>query len=234
MEPKCSLPFSHKPTTRPYTEPDNSNPRRHTIFKIYYNVTFSSASRSSKWSSKIFRPYFCVYFSSDPCMLHAPPSSSSLIIHTGKVKGEIVSVLFYNWTLRHEGVLGSGSIVPRVLDLSTRWKWMVNFTPRPLYPQGKSPWYPLGRRLGGLQSQSERGGERKNSQPLPVLEPPIIQTVAQRYTTEISWLPNTSKNWSGEFWLTHTEINVTNLTEELREGLVYIPSDRKRWNNKKI
>jgi hypothetical protein len=25
---------------------------------------------------------------------------------------------------------------------------------RPLYPQGKSPWYPLDRRLGGPQSQS--------------------------------------------------------------------------------
>jgi hypothetical protein len=29
---------------------------------------------------------------------------------------------------------------------------MVSFTPRPLYPQGKSSWYPLDRRLGGPQS----------------------------------------------------------------------------------
>jgi len=35
------------------------------------------------------------------------------------------------------------------------------------YPQGKSPWYPLDRRLGGPQSRSGRGGEEKNSQPLP-------------------------------------------------------------------
>jgi hypothetical protein len=28
---------------------------------------------------------------------------------------------------------------------------VVSFTPRPLYPQGKSPWYPLDRRLGGPQ-----------------------------------------------------------------------------------
>jgi hypothetical protein len=28
---------------------------------------------------------------------------------------------------------------------------MVSFTPRPLYFQGNSPWYPLDRRLGGLQ-----------------------------------------------------------------------------------
>jgi hypothetical protein len=57
----------------------------------------------------------------------------------------------------------------------------------PLYPQGRSLWYPLGRRLGGLQSRSWWGDE-KNSQPLPGLEPPIIQPVAQRYTTEISRL----------------------------------------------
>jgi hypothetical protein len=46
----------------------------------------------------------------------------------------------------------------------------------------------LDRRLGGLQSRSGRGGEEKNSQPLPKLEPPIIQTVDQRYTTELSRL----------------------------------------------
>jgi hypothetical protein len=37
-------------------------------------------------------------------------------------------------------------------------------------PQGKSPWYPLDRRLGGPQSRSGRGGEEKNSQPPPGLE----------------------------------------------------------------
>jgi hypothetical protein len=41
---------------------------------------------------------------------------------------------------------------------------VVSFTTRPLYPQGKSPWYPLDRRLGGPQSRSGRGGEEKNSQ----------------------------------------------------------------------
>jgi hypothetical protein len=40
--------------------------------------------------------------------------------------------------------------------------------------------------LGGPQSRSGRGGEEKNSQPLPGLEPPIIQLVAQRCTTELS------------------------------------------------
>jgi hypothetical protein len=38
---------------------------------------------------------------------------------------------------------------------------VVNFTPRPLYPPGKSPRYPLDGRLGGPQSRSGRFGEEK-------------------------------------------------------------------------
>jgi hypothetical protein len=69
----------------------------------------------------------------------------------------------------------SGVIVPRIVDLGTRWRRVVRFTLRPLYSQGKRSWYPLDRRLGMLQSRSGRGGEEKNSQPLPELELPIIQ-----------------------------------------------------------
>jgi hypothetical protein len=39
---------------------------------------------------------------------------------------------------------------------------VVSFTPWPLYPQGKSPWYPLDRRQGGPQSRSGHGGEEKS------------------------------------------------------------------------
>jgi hypothetical protein len=46
-------------------------------------------------------------------------------------------------------------------------------------PQGKSPSYPLDRRLGRPQSQSGHSGEEKNFQPLPRLEPPIAQPIAQ-------------------------------------------------------
>jgi hypothetical protein len=48
--------------------------------------------------------------------------------------------------------------------------------------------YPLNRRLGEPQSRSWRGGEEKNSQPLPGLESAINQPVIQRCTTEL-WLP---------------------------------------------
>jgi hypothetical protein len=55
-------------------------------------------------------------------------------------------------------------------------------------PPGKTPLYPLDRRLSGPKSRSGRGGEEKNSQPLPGLEAQTIQPVAQRYTTELSRL----------------------------------------------
>jgi hypothetical protein len=63
---------------------------------------------------------------------------------------------------------------------------VVSFTFPSLYPQGKSPSYPLNRRLGGPQSRSGHGGEEINSQPPPGIEPPIIQPVVQQYTTELS------------------------------------------------
>jgi hypothetical protein len=47
------------------------------------------------------------------------------------------------------------SIDQYILNLSTRWRW-------PHYPQGKSPRYPLDRRLGGSQNQSGQRGEEKN------------------------------------------------------------------------
>jgi hypothetical protein len=53
----------------------------------------------------------------------------------------------------------------------TRWRYIVTFTPQPLYPHGKSPSYPLDRRLGGPQSRSRCGGEEKISQPSPEIEP---------------------------------------------------------------
>jgi hypothetical protein len=48
--------------------------------------------------------------------------------------------------------------------------------------------------LGGAQSQSGCGGEEKNSQLLPGLEPLNIQPIAQCCTTELSQLLNTMKS----------------------------------------
>jgi hypothetical protein len=64
---------------------------------------------------------------------------------------------------------GSGDIATCIIDLGTRWRWVVRFTPRQLYPQGSITCYPLDRRLDGPQGRSGRGAEDKNSQPLPGL-----------------------------------------------------------------
>jgi hypothetical protein len=78
----------------------------------------------------------------------------------------------------------SGSRVPRILGLGTSVGGQLHASAT-LLP-GNNPSYPLDRRLGGPWSRSGWGGEEKNPQPLPGLEAPIIQSVAQRYTTELS------------------------------------------------
>jgi hypothetical protein len=47
----------------------------------------------------------------------------------------------------------SGGIIPRILDLGTRWMWVVRFTPLPLYLKGNSPKCPFDRRLEGWPTQ---------------------------------------------------------------------------------
>jgi hypothetical protein len=78
-------------------------------------------------------------------------------------KVKVKLFLCFHWAPRPEGVWGSRGIAPCIFDLGTRWRWVFRFTLRPLYSQGKSYWYPLGRRLGGPQSRSGHGGERKIS-----------------------------------------------------------------------
>jgi hypothetical protein len=60
---------------------------------------------------------------------------------------------------------------------------MISFILRPLYPQGKSSRNPLDSTLGGLQSRSGRGGEEKDSQPLPELEPPFTWVTFRFHVT---------------------------------------------------
>jgi hypothetical protein len=55
--------------------------------------------------------------------------------------------------------IDSRCIDPRFLYRVTSWRWVVSFTPQPLYPRGKSPCYPLYGRLDGPQSWSWRHGE---------------------------------------------------------------------------
>jgi hypothetical protein len=55
---------------------------------------------------------------------------------------------------------------------------VASFTPQPLYSRGKSPRYPLDRRLGGPQSRSGRLGEEKFLDPTGT-RTPIPQSSSQ-------------------------------------------------------
>jgi hypothetical protein len=97
-------------------------------------------------------------------------TSSINILYKGKGKGKGVPVLL---TEHHAmKALDGGELLAS----------------RPGRFAGKSPRYPLDRRLDGYQGRSGSGGEEKNSQPLPGLEPPIFQPVVKLCTTELSRL----------------------------------------------
>jgi hypothetical protein len=78
---------------------------------------------------------------------------------------------------------------------------MVSFTPRPLYPQGKSCWYPLDRRLGGPQSRFDAVMEREIPNPCRESNPPTIYPVVQRYTSELFQLSMSHVSRKTGFWM---------------------------------
>lgn len=53
----------------------------------------------------------------------------------------------------HKGITGSGGTAAHI-NLGTRWRLVVSFTPQLLYSREKSLWYPLERNVGEPQSQS--------------------------------------------------------------------------------
>jgi hypothetical protein len=79
---------------------------------------------------------------------------------------------------------GSGCIAPLILDLGTRWRWVVIFTPGRFTPRERAPgthW--MGGRVG-LGAVLDAVVKRKIPSPRRESNPrtPIIQPVAQRYT----------------------------------------------------
>jgi hypothetical protein len=95
-----------------------------------------------------------------------------------RVKGKVVPVLNYLSTTPW-GRMGEWMYNPHVLYLGIIWRWVVSFTPRPVYPR-----YPMDRRLGWPQSPCGRNEEVKilrtyrdsNSDPW------VVQPAASRCT----------------------------------------------------
>jgi hypothetical protein len=70
-----------------------------------------------------------------------------------------------------------------ILDLCTWWRWVVSFMHRQIYPQEKSPWYPLDRRLGGPAPEPVWTFLRRERSLDPAANrTPAVQHVARRYT----------------------------------------------------
>jgi len=64
----------------------------------------------------------------------------------------------------------SGGIVPHILNLGIRWRWVVSLTPRQLYSRGRSSPYPFHRKVVRFRSRSGGYGKEEDSLPLPGIE----------------------------------------------------------------
>jgi len=84
---------------------------------------------------------------------------------------------------------GSGGTAPIIIDLGTRWRWVVSSTPRLLYPQGKSPLCPLVRRLAGPRAGWDAVMKRKIPRPCRFSNPrsssPQSSTVPLSYPVSL-------------------------------------------------
>jgi hypothetical protein len=81
--------------------------------------------------------------------------------------------------IKHEDVQGSGGIASRILDLGTRRRWVVSFTPLPLHPG--THWI-----SGWVSPIAGQDAVAKGKIPSPSRElnpgTPIFQPVARHYT----------------------------------------------------
>jgi hypothetical protein len=136
---------------------------QHILNETYFDLMYSSAT-------------YCMILDQFRCNLGAVLGSMArrsryiqIVSMCKKVKVKVSLCLTKHQAMKK--YWRSGGIAPRIPDLGTRWRWVVSFTSRPPYPQGKSPCYPLDRRLAGPQSYSGCSGEEKNSQPLLGIKP---------------------------------------------------------------
>jgi hypothetical protein len=107
-----------------------------------------------------------------------------------RIKVKLCPLLTY-WALCHGDIWGSGCVDPHILDLGTSGRWEISFTPRLLYSWGRSPRYPLDRRLRGPQSLSGRREEENSFAPTKTRTPTPRSSSPQpvRIVTTVSRLP---------------------------------------------
>jgi hypothetical protein len=71
-----------------------------------------------------------------------------------------------------------------ILDLGTRWGWVVSVTPRPRFAPGKGPRVPIVQEAGWAPEPVWTQRLEENSLPLLGIEPcrPVFQSVVRHYT----------------------------------------------------
>jgi hypothetical protein len=128
-----------------------------------------------KWVERCKKCIACRgrYFEKGPSpQLYKVPTRSNKMrprtLQTAIPHYEIVSCAYISPLL--ESVWVSGGIAPRILNLCTRWRWVVSFMTQPLYPRGKNPRYPLDRRLGGPENRLDTVVKRKIFLPVPGID----------------------------------------------------------------
>jgi hypothetical protein len=100
------------------------------------------------------------------------------IMVEGKNKGKGKVFPMLNWVPPIKTYWGTEGIAPRILDLGTRWRWVASFIPRPLCPQGKIPWYPLGGWVGpravldAVVKRKIASPHRESNPRTPIVQPP--------------------------------------------------------------
>jgi hypothetical protein len=137
------------------------------------------------------------YFQSKTASYHIPCNSLFITIIQCCLKPPIDVPSTSTGPHAMKAYWGSGGMAPRILDIGTRWRWVVSFTHRPLFPPGKEPLVPLDKRLGESQSWSRRCGEEINSQPLPGLDLQIIRLSDKKTSTLLGFLSPRHRTSSG-------------------------------------
>lgn len=75
-----------------------------------------------------------------------------------------------------------------ILNLGTRWRWVVSFIPLPPYSRGNSPQYTLDRRQGGHQSSVGRCVEEQILLSLSIIKSQLLSPDRGPVPTEVSRL----------------------------------------------
>jgi hypothetical protein len=120
----------------------------------------------------------------------------------------------------------SRGIAPLILNLTARWRWVVNFMPGLVY-HGKEPWQPLNRRLC-----RPRDAELFHSHSIPwtVIRSVLIQNIMQLYTTPTSFIL--------QIWIWPSEVEGCCQFQDTTQGILtaiyfssFVASSEKFWES---